>query len=471
MHCAEYFPQDLTPAVPLETWQVGRGASLQRRQLTADQVRSIACSLRERGENLRRLPTRKILRALARVHRGWSRSGSTRREEAVTLLQEVTGYPAYVLDRSLQSLFRVMSSEEMAWWLGAGGVSQLAQLDPTPSALEKDLFPLYRYWLAFGPSLTAVIASGNIPGAAVPSVVQALLLRSPCFVKSSSNEPVLLTLYARSVAEEAPELGEALVIASWEGGQADLEQALLAEMDALIAYGSNETLERLRSRLPVHARFIGYGHRISFSAVGRELLTRRKVERAAERAALDLCLFDQQGCLSPQAIYVERGGDLPPEQFAEALAQALEGLERRLPRQELDPGEAAAIHQFRASVEMRSITDEAVRLWTSAEGTRWTVVLEPDPALTPCCLNRTAVIHPVDHLEELPRWIAPCRPLLMSAALGVGKKRRDRLARVLAAAGVTRLTELGQAQLPETFVYHDGINAIGTLARFVGVGC
>jgi hypothetical protein len=424
-------------------------------------MRSLARGLRERSAALRRIPVRRLLRGLAAVHREWARACSPLREEAVARLHETTGYPASVLDRSLRLLFARMDAAEMEGWLAAGGVL-LPWLDERHAGQEG--VPR-----VFGPALTAVISSGNIPGAAVPSVAQALLLKSPCLVKTSSSEPVLLPMYARSIRERAPDLREALVVTGWEGGRADLEEALLGEVDALIAYGGDAALRDLRSRLPLHARFLPYGHRISFSAVGREALSERRAAGTARKAALDFCVFDQQGCLSPQAVYVERGGGVGPEGFAALLAEALEELAVELPRRKLDPSEAAAIHQFRASAELSTLGGEEQRLWASPEGTRWTVFIEEDPRLRPCILNRTVVVLPVDRLEELPRWIEPQREALISVALGVGTKRHARIAGVLAAAGLTRITALGRAQEPETSLYHDGINAVAALARFARV--
>ena len=158
---------------------------------------------------------------------------------------------------------------------------------------------------------------------------------------------------------------------------------------------------------------------------------------------------------------------MSPEQFGELLAAALEAARTRIPRRPLDPAEAAAIHQFRAAVEMRSFSDPDLRSWQSAEGTAWTVVLETSPALEPCVLNRTAVLRPLDHLEELPARIAPAAPLLLSATLAAGAERLPALSRALAEAGVTRIAPLGQAQDPASALYHDGVNGLAALARFV----
>lgn len=458
---ADWFPPDIEPGPDTEEirWDGGHGAIRGTRHvLDPAALARIATGLRSRADAFRRVPAGRIRTALAAVHGRWSAPASEERRRAVRILASVTGYPEPVLDESLRDLFAGMDSTAMEGWLHAAGI-QPGMLDDTPGLST----------LVFGPALTVVIGAGNIPGAALPSVVQALLLKSPCLVKASSSEPYLIAAYARSLAAEALEVARALAAASWQGGRTDLEDALLPHADALIAYGSDATLESLRARLAVHARFLGYGHRISFAGVGRELLDPRRIEAAAAAAAQDLALFDQQGCLSPQALFVEAGGALGPEEFGDALALALTEVERELSRRPISSEEAAAIHQYRAAVEMRSFSDESVRLWASPEGTAWTVALERGGPLEPCVLNRVAVLRPIADLSELPARIAPLGPRLMSASLGVGAVRISELAASLGGAGVKRVTVLGQAQRPLSALYHDGISAVAHLARYVTV--
>ncbi len=322
----------------------------------------------------------------------------------------------------------------------------------------------------FGPELTVVVGSGNIPGAALPSVVTALLLGSPCMVKTSRVEPHFFPWYRSHLARIDPALAEGLMVAAWDGGHehqesAALESALLAETDALIMYGGNAALTSLRNRLPAHARFIGYGHRISFGAVGREWLRRDRIRQTAARVALDAALFDQQGCLSPQAFYVEEGGEVGAEEFGPTLGEALARISIVLPRRPLSPAETYSIHLYRARMEMRAFGGEGTGLWVSPQGTAWTVALDPVPALRPCCLNRTVVLHDIPALEELPRHLGEARSMLMSASLGCSSLRRQQLAPILGAAGVTRICPLGYAQRPRSAHHHDGMDAAALLTR------
>ena len=60
--------------------------------------------------------------------------------------------------------------------------------------------------------------------------------------------------------------------------------ALFAEADCVTATGSDETLAAIRSRLPVHTRFLGYGHRVSFGFVAGEILSGPHSRRGSQRA-------------------------------------------------------------------------------------------------------------------------------------------------------------------------------------------
>ena len=78
--------------------------------------------------------------------------------------------------------------------------------------------------------------------------------------------------------------------------------------------------------------------------------------RIVERAAADVAAWNQMGCLSPHLIYVEEGGDLSAEQFAEALAKEMERREAAEPRGELPVESAAAIASRLAGEAVHVVT-------------------------------------------------------------------------------------------------------------------
>jgi hypothetical protein len=286
-------------------------------------------------------------------------------------------------------------------------------------------------------------------------------------VKLSSDEPVLAGLYLRSLAAADPELGQACAAVWWPGGDEAVEATVLQHAEAVIAFGGNDTLRSLAGRIPPGARFQPHGQRAGFGLIARERLTTADLAAVAVAAARDVAEFDQQGCVSPQWLFVERGGDVSPEVFAAALADALGSKAAEWPRVPPSAGAAAAIHQLRAAAEVRSVLDPEVVLHASPGGTDWTVLLDPDAAPAPGCLYRTIVLRPVDDLVRVPELVEPLTPYLQTAAVALPTGRQRAVVEALARVGVTRICSLGRTQRPAPGWRPDGRPRLAELVRWV----
>jgi hypothetical protein len=421
----------------------------------------IAGDLRARCPAAAARPISEILGVLDSLNARWSDSTSPERRQADALLKAVTDYPAAVITPALDHLFAGLRSTHLE--------ATMREEIGDPEALD--------HWIerralgtksrAFGPGLTVIVASGNVPMAAIPSVVYSLLMKSPVLVKLSSDEPVLAGLYLRSLAAADEALGRTCAAVWWPGGDEAIEAAVLAHAEAVIAFGGESTLRSLSAKLPSHARFQPHGHRIGFAIVGRERLTAAGLPAVAEAAARDVAEFDQQGCVAPQRLFVERGGKASPETFGRAVAAALGVLAAEWPRSAPAPAASAAIHQLRAAASVRSALQPEVGLWSSAGGTDWTVILDPECGFGPGCLYRTLVIHPVDDLAEVASWIAPYSEYLQTAAVAASEARHTPLAENLGRLGVPRVGPLGRAPRPAAGWRADGRPRLADLVRWL----
>src|SRR5262249_6172407 len=147
-------------------------------------------------------------------------------------------------------------------------------------------------------------AAGNVPNPSLMSLTLGLLTRSAQFMKCARAASFLPRLFAHSLYERDPKLGTCLELAEWPGGNEALESVLFAGADCVTATGSNETLSAIRGRLPAKTRFLGYGQRVSLGFVAREVLREEEIAGVVSRVADDIIAWDQNGCLSPHAIYV-----------------------------------------------------------------------------------------------------------------------------------------------------------------------
>jgi hypothetical protein len=320
---------------------------------------------------------------------------------------------------------------------------------------------------AYAPELSVHVGSGSVPGVSAASLLRGLLVGSATLLKPGAGDVVLSVLLARAIAEEAPTLARACAVVYWSGGAGDaLEDAALADADLVVAYGGDEAVRSLRARLPVTTPLVAYHHRVSVAIVGRSALARAALAVTARGLAHAVALFDQRGCVSPQAIFVEEGGETAPAELAAAVASALARVEGELPAAPLDPGAASSVHQLRRTAEMRAAAGEPIALH-AGPGTSWTVLLEPTDALELSCLGRTARVHPVADASAVPALLAPWRRHLQTVGVAGLEHRLPGLAGELGAAGAVRICALDEVAFPPPWWHHDGRGPLTSLLRWV----
>ena len=397
-----------------------------------------------------RLPVAEIVEILDRSVALWLEAGSPWMEAASRRIAGITPYCDAMVRAGIRRLLEGCRRDALLTLLQAelGDPSVLDAFRPWPASRGSHR--------ATGPALTTHIFSGNVPGLPAISLIHGLLVKSANLGKPASEEPVFPALFARSIAAVDPKLAASVAILPWAGGDTAVEAAAFSASEAVIAYGSDAAVENIRGRVPPDVRFVGHGHRVSFAIVGREALDPGTLGSLAERVAYDVSLFDQQGCVSPHVIYVERGGAIPPEAFAERLAEAMAAFERAMPRGWLAIQEASAIQQVRTEAELRELREEPIRLFLSPGGTAWTVIYEDDPTFVPSCLNRVVRVKALADIGELPNLVRPISRYLQTVGTAMSPERRDRLADALAPLGVCRVCPIGEMPHPPLFWHHDG---------------
>jgi hypothetical protein len=294
-----------------------------------------------------------------------------------------------------------------------------------------------------------------------------LLTRSAQFVKCASGASFLARLFAHSIYEADGKLGACLEIAEWRGGNLDLENALFVEADCVTATGSDETLDEIRKRLPFKTRFIGHGHRASFGFVAGEVLYGSRGKKIVAAAADDVVAWNQLGCLSPHVIYVQLGGEIAPEHFAQLLAEELEKREASEPRGELLAEHAAAIASRRGIYEVRAAhAPESTQHWCSKDSTAWTVIFEADARFQLSCLNRFIYVKGVADLKTALENADSVRGKVSTVGVAASEEKINEIAMTLTRWGATRICALGQMQNPPLTWRHDGRPALGDLVTW-----
>lgn len=436
-----------------EWWTLpGEGADVRAPRLTTDDIAALAGRLQARRcAYLRSLSVYTIADRVGAAINRWLDPFSPYLHQACRLIPALTGYPEPAVRKGLAGYLASFRTEHLRRLLAEelGDPAVLDAFRPRPAAPG-----LAR---ATGPTLTLHSFAGNVPGLPAQSLVAALLVKSASLGKTAADEPVFAPLFARSLAAVDPQLAACLAVTYWpgeEGGQA--AEAAYAAADAVVAYGSDASIAAVRARTPPDRRFIAYGHKLSFGVLLQERLTRAALPDLAERAAYDVCRFDQQGCLSPHLFYVEEGGEADARAFGEALAAALARWDGVVPRGRLLPAERQRATDLRRQQEFRLAAGDGAGAVLGAPGGDWCVLVDPDPAFQASCLNRTVWVKPLPELGALPALLAPVRRFAQTAGVAASPDRMIEAAELLAEAGLDRVCPLGQMGDPPPTWHHDG---------------
>ena len=295
------------------------------------------------------------------------------------------------------------------------------------------------YMHAVAPRVILHIISGNTPHAGLQSLIRGLLLgsRNLCKLPSEGLPEV------ERFVEALPEGLRSLVTIRPE--------VALATADAIIVFGSDETVAHFRALTLPDQIFLGYGHRVSLGIVFEDAEF-----ESAGRAALDASLFDQQGCLSPHCIYVADRA----EEYAARLAVEMGRVQAEYPATKLSLSESAGVAEIRETSRFRAAAGQDVRLW---EGDGWTVIYDADPAFSPSPLNRVIFVRPVP--DNLSTALTLAQPFLSTIAIWPNTQE---FAERAAGLGASRICALGWMQEPAWMWRQDGRQTLAPLITWKG---
>jgi hypothetical protein len=492
-------------------------------------------------ENRQRLPPgpelwSRLQAALASAARRLADPGDPLHAEAIAGVPGYTGYSPAMIGIALAS---------MGLMAGAGG--PLAQL-PRALALAPDgrvasewqrmdgLPGMWRFYPSqrpargipglprraapslFGPfsKLDMVLGygAGNVPGTALLIAFLGLATtlvsnKTPAIIiRNSRQEPLFAPLVLAGIEAADAEIVSSIALLIWDYEDAGLQRALLSQADLVVAAAGDQTIAEIRRSLAsarqrslvwpapgpaaksagTATRFHAHGHKVSFSAIGREMLQRAGQVAEAEDseqqeslltvvarlAALDSAIWDQNGCLSSRVHFVETGGPdcFTPEDYAKALAQEFGRLSETLPRGAWprhplhDRFDRYSLLQSAGQVEVISRYDDEFAVIVDRR--RLDAGQNAAGVFHACvndCQDRVVIVRPVSDLMEVPeRYLCLISPEnLQSLSVAVGRPGEGLTERFLAFAtacgrrGVTAIRTVGRGAFPQLAYSWDGL--------------
>ena len=341
---------------------------------------------------------------------------------------------------------------------------------------------------AQAPELVAGYGAGNVPGSALLISLLALATtltgtRPPLtIVRNSRREPIFAPLVLQALERVDPGLVSTVALLVWDHGDETVEAGLLPRTDLAIAAAGDEAIAQIRASLEraagPSARFHAHGHKVSFSAIGREVLALGLqagpggpplLDVVTLLAALDSAFWDQHGCLSSRVHFVQDGGEgcARPRDYARRLAEQLGLLAAYLPRGNWPRS------WLRDRFDRYKLLEQTGKVHVlSAYDDDFLVVLDERPtdatgfaAQVNDCQGRTVVVRPVGDLMEVPeRYLALLPPAhLQSLSVAAGQPGEGlteaflHFAEACGARGITAIRTVGRGAFPQLAYSWDGL--------------
>jgi len=324
--------------------------------------------------------------------------------------------------------------------------------------------------------LTLIVGGGTIPQPNVQAVLAAMMANERgggrVLFRPSRFDRVLVPLLLGRMQEIADaedgnsgeggyRIADHVMYATWPREDEDFSARVIGAANTLVVFGDDKTQEFFKSRAKSSAQFYGYGPRISFAAVDfsnrEDSSSSTEFDELAGKIALDVWAYDQQGCLSPMALYVVGGSRAVAEGLFESLGRGLEVMNAEWgPARSMPAHAAARIHAVRRVYAMDSTFKR--RALGGKEVPGWTLLWdEADDELVPLPGFGTLRVCWIPDWSGLVESVRPFWGQLQAMGLGgsVSSVPDDAL-EPLMDMGLSRVCPLGEMQRPPLDWLHDG---------------
>ena len=267
-----------------------------RRPVTAHPQTPLPCRSENLGEwnaapmkdeVVMRIPVRQIIAAIGAAAARWNDRRFEVRQRTREAVAARTGYSLATVEYAFDRIFEILTANRIA----AVIVDELGSLEVLDDFTQRAGRPR-AYALPLG--RLCIIASRTTIGVAL--VPAAFAIAAKCYVVVKDREDELTGAFFDTLCEELPELRDAVRARPW---RSDADAGDLADFDCVVAFGENATLQRIAERLTPRTRFIPFGTKASAGYITREALSDdAAAAELARRAALDIVLYEGEGCLS-----------------------------------------------------------------------------------------------------------------------------------------------------------------------------
>jgi len=435
--------------------KIGRGIELKKPVLTIEALHKIIEGIKNaRQEYLLNVDIPTVIDVIGRVNNLWMDLMYRGRKIAREVLPIITGFSVEMVESWGFNHFLSIIKKENLPLFGKLQPNNFKIFTKLNGGLVKAYGETKITHSNYNPEVIGHICAGNILGLAAFEMVMDKLVDAATWIKVPSEEPVFGALYAKSIEEVNPKLAHTIAVLPFESKDNAIKEYLFSKSDIVRVTGSEQARKGIvqlaeKYKVPV----AGHWHKFSFITIAREYLN-KKASEIAELVSLDVCAWDQQGCFSPQEIFVEEGGIVTPMEFARLLAQEMEITSRALPKGSKS-GKMQVLDGYYQYFK-KEMMGEPVKIFPSATN-QWLVIY--DGATTnfePSPLFRVIRVKPVKDIMEIPKLVKPIGNFLQTVGIAIPSNRLIPFADAIGEVGATNIRTISNMTLQKAWEPWDG---------------
>lgn len=319
----------------------------------------------------------------------------------------------------------------------------------------------------FGARAVHVLA-GNVPAPACQGVMRNAITRSDAIFKSPSNDPATAAAIARTMCEMAPDhpLTQHLTVAYWKGGDAEVEDALYRpdRVEKIVAWGGEASMRHITKYIQPGVDLVPMDPKLSSAIVAKEAFTSEANMRdAAERLALDVGYYNQQGCANARVAYIQTGlgkdGIALANRFGKMVFEAIQGL----PPEASAPAIALPRELAEEIQSLQMMSDEHKVFGGGREGAVIVSQLAEPVDFSRLLADRVTNLVPFESLETPIGSVTSYTQTIGIYPDSLKEKIRDRLC----FNGAQKITSLGYMLNSSMPGPHDGIEPIRRMVKWI----
>ncbi|MCD1295274.1 hypothetical protein CUJ83_09710 [Methanocella sp. CWC-04] len=433
-------------------------------RVNPEQIKKIVSGLKENREKISAMSAEEIADIYDNVSQKWKNNDYDKKKAALQYLPELTGLSPELIEYfQFRSIYKI-NNKTIKFLsdlkLNEDIFKDFVNIKPTDTYLRAyagmfDKLNLKKY--AENKKdirLVTYITPSNVPGFIESlGIFLGNIVKASVLIKTPTVQPLFAPLFAESVSEASPILGETITVIPWKGGDEKIEDTIFRNSDVVSVVSGTDTALSVKQRIDrlnkegYNIKGCYHGGKFGVDLIAGEMATRE----VAGLAAIDGIGYEGYMCASPAfGFFVEKGGKNSPEKFAEMMAEEGGKIAKAIPQRNYFKK-----LRDRKMAELIASDVDGCKIFTSPEQD-FAVLYEPVPTLKSIGQNRLIRVMPVDRIEDIIPRFMPWKEYLQTAGIAIPDDRLLKIADKMGKVGFSNLRIVGTVPLPRLGEAWDG---------------